>query len=69
MQEAIRVGDMKLLWHPAGTDCSTSHSGWYKPSGNGSDLTHLTIDCGGPPPPDDHLKDCTLAAPCLFNIR
>ena len=27
--EALRVGDLKLLWHPAGTDCSVSHPGWY----------------------------------------
>ena len=26
--EALRVGDLKLLWHPAGTDCSVSHPGW-----------------------------------------
>ena len=30
--EALRVGELKLLWHPAGTDCSASHPGWYASS-------------------------------------
>ena len=28
--EALRVGDLKLLWHPAGTDCSVAHPGEWE---------------------------------------
>ena len=63
--EAMRVGHLKLLWHPAGTDCSTSHDGWYPPPGLPWDYANLTIRCG---PPPSAPEPCTAVAPCLFNI-
>eukprot|EP00927_Polykrikos_kofoidii_P059943 TRINITY_DN55033_c0_g1_i1.p1 TRINITY_DN55033_c0_g1~~TRINITY_DN55033_c0_g1_i1.p1 ORF type:complete len:603 (-),score=65.20 TRINITY_DN55033_c0_g1_i1:108-1916(-) len=62
---ALRLGDMKLLWHPAGTDCSVTHPGWYPPPHRKPDYANFTIQC--PLPPSD-LDDCTEASPCLFNI-
>jgi len=62
---ALRSGDMKLLWHPAGTDCSRTHSGWYPPPGRSYDYANFTVQC---PPPPAVAGDCTEAAPCLFNI-
>jgi len=62
---AIRSGDMKLLWHPAGTDCSVTHPGWYPPPGKSYDYANFTIKCGQPPAT---LDLCTEAEPCLFNI-
>lgn len=63
---AIRSGDMKLLWHPAGTDCSVSHPGWYPPPGLAWNYTdRFTIKCAEPP---GTPEPCTKEAPCLFNI-
>ena len=57
---------MKLLWHPAGTDCSTKYPGWYPPPGLAWDYANFTVRCGRPPamPP----APCTAESPCLFNI-
>jgi len=63
--EALRVGDLKLLWHPAGTDCSKSHPGWYPPPGLEWDYANFTIKCSKPP---TELDPCTAETPCLFNI-
>jgi len=63
---AIRSGDLKLLWHPAGTDCSVTHPGWYPPPGLAWNYTtHFTVKCSEPP---SSLDACTKSAPCLFNI-
>jgi hypothetical protein len=65
--EALRVGDLKLLWHPAGTDCSVQHPGWYPPPGLPWNYTAFTVRCPEPPATAS-LLDCTEDAPCLFNI-
>ena len=65
--EALRVGDLKLLWHPAGTDCSVQHPGWYPPPGLAWDYADFTIKCPKPPARAS-LADCTKEVPCLFNI-
>jgi hypothetical protein len=66
----VVVGDMKILWHPSGTDCGKTHAGWYPPPGLAWNYAgkHLTVQCAQPPtnPPIDSV--CTEAAPCLFNI-
>ena len=73
---ALRVGDLKLVWRPAQSDCSLDHAGWYPPPdrrGAGGVLpwnyTRFAVRCGEPPqlPPAALLTQCT-AAPCLFNI-
>lgn len=66
--EALRVGDLKLLWHPAGTDCSRTHPGWYPPPGKAWDYTQFTIQCPKPPPTQPTMQDCSQEFPCLFNI-
>ena len=63
--EAIRVGPLKLLWHPAGTDCSVTHAGWYPPPLQKWDYASFTVKCEEPPAT---AFECTAAAPCLFNI-
>jgi len=63
--EALRVGELKLLWNPAGTDCSTTHPGWYPPPGLAWDYATFTVKCSQPP---ETLDECTAEAPCLFNI-
>jgi len=62
---AIRSGDLKLLWHPAGTDCSRTHPGWYPPPGRSYNYANFTIKCERPP---TSLDACTKEDPCLFNI-
>jgi hypothetical protein len=69
---AVRSGDLKLLRHPAQSDCSSSHAGLYPPPGllwNSS--RSLSVDCGGPPPQrseGDLLRECNASSPCLFNV-
>ena len=63
--EALRVGEMKLLWHPAGTDCSVSHSLWYPPPGLPWDYANFTVRCPKPPVAPE---PCTKKQPCLYNI-
>jgi hypothetical protein len=65
--EALRVGHLKLVWHPAGTDCSRSHPGWYPPPGKKPTYATFTVKCP-PPPPVSEMDACTQAKPCLFNI-
>lgn len=62
---ALRQGDMKILWHPAGTDCSKSHPGWYPPPNRSPGYANFTIKCSDPP---TTLDACTEEEPCLFNI-
>jgi len=62
---AYRRGDMKVLWHPAGTDCSKTHPGWYPPPGRTVFYANFTVKC---PPPPQSLDACSVDEPCLFNI-
>lgn len=64
------VGDMKILWHPAGTDCGRTHAGWYPPPGLAWNYAgqRLTVQCASPPPNPPIGSVCTAAAPCLFNL-
>ena len=68
--EALRLGDLKLVSHPAGTDCSTTHAGWYPPPGLTWNYTRFTVSCDRPPATSeaDLLRQCSVASPCLFNI-
>jgi hypothetical protein len=66
--EALRVDDMKLLWHPAGTDCSRTHPGWYPPPGKAWDYANFTVRCPRPPAQQPTMQDCSALKPCLFNI-
>jgi len=69
---SLLVGDMKLLVHPAGTDCGASHAGWYPPPGEDWNYANLTLNevCGEPPadrnPPINSV--CTSSNPCVFNL-
>ena len=68
---AMRVGELKLLISPAGSDCSHDHAGWYLPPGLPWNFTRFSVDCGGPPPDTPQpqlLQQCSEAAPCLFNL-
>jgi len=62
---ASRQGTMKLIWHPASSDCSMTHPGWYPPPNQGSQYANFTIQC---PPPPLKIDQCSKSEPCLFNI-
>lgn len=62
--QAIRVGDYKLVWNPASSDCSLTHPGWYRPPSLNSSTT-FTVVCG---PEPQVLDNCSSKSPCLFNI-
>jgi len=68
--QSLLVGDLKLLSHPAGTDCGSTHAGWYPPPGMEWDYAGAsqTVQCGKPPANPDITTVCTEAKPCLFNV-